>query len=56
LTRKRFIKLCMSKTSRKNAIKLAGIARNFDSYKQAYQYMEITGIRMFKAMFQKEAL
>lgn len=51
MTRKRFIKLCMARVSKNTAITLADIARKFDSYKHAYQYISVVGERMFCVSF-----
>lgn len=53
MTRKRFVKVCMSRRLDKNhSIKCAEIARfKFDSYDHAMQYIGVLGVRRFLKMF-----
>jgi len=41
----------MARVSKNTAITLADIARKFDSYKHAYQYISVVGERMFCVSF-----
>ena len=44
----------MARVSKNTAIKLARIAKAFDSYKQAYQYVDAVGVNAFYFSFRNE--
>jgi len=51
MSRKRFIKLCMKRVSRNDALRLVDVAKGFDGYAHAYSYLERIGCQMFYAAF-----